>query len=1143
MGAEGLPLFIATPSAGTARYIRPAAKGRAQPRKNIMNIHKYTLPIALAALAPATAGAQLINFPMEITADGQGSETVSGTRFTVNGALAPVSIDGAHGKAWRLDGYSSFAKTTIDASKLNGKSQLTFSLWVAPESWPMMRLDENGEWFTTMAGNLRINDDNTVDTQQQSTKVAMLLPCDNAADLDDDEAAALTWFKNTYGDKGTVFTPSTLTTLSPKEYNALWIQIDRVGIGQGVDHLPAGIIDSKVIANLTNYLNTGGNIFLTKHATQLITALGRIPDQYGPHLFGDGEGGQGTDIWTTNAVIGSNCDPKYDHRSHAAFAGLEVLPANDPVDMYDHESFPLEGPGFREDHNCMWDLNSYGFGTADGQNVVDAFEKKTSSTVLSTWGHVTDYCCGGIVEFQPTADCKGRVLCIGLGTYEFNQNSGTNQYQQNTEKLTKNCIDYLAAESDYASGKGFSFQLGSRGTCMFTCFSSGFQIKVKSSAKLNRYEWNHLVAVFDGTKKKVTLYNNGTEVGSSKSAATIDCTANSFYIGKSYTDVKSDVCYLNTFNGAIDDIAVYDGVRDDIVAETTDEKPVLTYSPERYADDICRPAFHGMPTACWTNETHGAVWYGGKLHLFFQKNPNGLYLSHMNWGHIVSDDLYKWEELPMAITPGDDESSWYDMKGCWSGCVYADDELTGGKPNLFYTGVDYARAMISQATPDADDLVSWSKPSNNPVINGRPDGLSDDFRDCFVFKSNGKHYMIVGSAKDGVGVATLHRYDAATATWSNDGSIFFKGQSAGRDGTFWEMPNVTQFGDKWMFTCTPLSTDNGVRTLYWVGTIADDGTFKADSPAPLTVEMDGFSKQGYGMLSPTIFNKNGKTLMLGVVPDKLGMADTYRLGYAHAYSLPREISLASDGTLVQKPYEGLKGMRTQTAYRRDGFTLTGSQSLSPVEGRAIEISGEFTVGDDDFGFTVLGTGDKQVKITCSPSGKTVRLDMNGYDRIVQDGAFGGIYESVLPTAFVKGRTAKLTVYVDHSFIDIFVNDTYAASVRIFPTNADGIKAMAFADGSVEVNKLEAYVLDVNAVTGIGNVKTSAVSVCGGNGFVGYDNVSPGSRIEVFDIAGRLIASKVATAASGKVAVQGKGVLVVRVSGGSNGGTATFKTLA
>lgn len=297
-------------------------------------------------------------------------------------------------------------------------------------------------------GNVSEGESYKVDALQGS-KVAMLLPSDNAAELDDDELAAKNWFAKTYGENGVVFTPATLPALDPAQYSALWIQIDRVGIEYGADKLPAGIIASSVISNLSNYLKSGGNVFLTKHATQLICSLGRLDSKYAPGLFGSGEGGEGSDIWTANAVIGSNCDPKYDHRSHAAFTGMEVLPANDPVDAYDHESFPLEGPGWREDHNCMWDLNSYGFTPADGANVVEAFENKTSSTVLATWGHVTDYCCAGIVEFNPTSDIKGRMICIGQSAYEFNQNSGTNQYQQNTEKLTKNCIDYLAAQSDF----------------------------------------------------------------------------------------------------------------------------------------------------------------------------------------------------------------------------------------------------------------------------------------------------------------------------------------------------------------------------------------------------------------------------------------------------------------------------------------------------------------------------------------------------------------------------------------------------------------------------------------------------------------------------------------------------------------------
>ena len=54
--------------------------------------------------------------------------------------------------------------------------------------------------------------------------------------------------------------------------------------------------------------------------------------------------------------------------------------------------------------------------------------------------------------------------------------------------------------------------------------------------------------------------------------------------------------------------------------------------------------------------------------------------------------------------------------------------------------------------------------------------------------------------------------------------------------------------------------------------------------------------------------------MLGIVPDKLPGAENYRLGYAHTYGLPREISLDAQGNLVQKPFEGLKAMRSEVSY-------------------------------------------------------------------------------------------------------------------------------------------------------------------------------------------------------------------------------------
>ena len=279
---------------------------------------------------------------------------------------------------------------------------------------------------------------------QEPPKVGMLIAANSEAELeDDDEIAAVNWFKQTYGDKGQVLTAADAAKINPSDFPMLWIQIDRVGIGKGMNNLPACINSGSLLAKLTEYVKDGGNLLLTKHATQLVAGLGRIENKFDVTIFSDGNGGEGSDIWTTNAVIGSSCSPAYDHRGHSIFSGLEVMSKGV---QYDHESYPLEGPGMREDHNCMWVLNAYGLPTLapDAKNVVDAFERITNSTVLATWGHVTDYCCAGIVEFNPTDEYKGRIIAIGLSAYEFNQNSGINQYQKNTETLTKNSIDYLA---------------------------------------------------------------------------------------------------------------------------------------------------------------------------------------------------------------------------------------------------------------------------------------------------------------------------------------------------------------------------------------------------------------------------------------------------------------------------------------------------------------------------------------------------------------------------------------------------------------------------------------------------------------------------------------------------------------------------
>ena len=610
--------------------------------------------------------------------------------------------------------------------------------------------------------------------------------------------------------------------------------------------------------------------------------------------------------------------------------------------------------------------------------------------------------------------------------------------------------------------QGFAFQMSSQGDLRFqfgSAYADGYLFTIDGSEKLKCGQWNVLTVVLDKAGNKGTLYLNGNAIGTCRmSRSDVQHSASDFWIGKDATELKAGPFLINTFCGLMDDIAVYNSAMtaDEVAALANNTlassvAPDFNYPSSRYAESLWRPQFHGMPSGGWTNECHGMTYSDGRYHVFFQKNANGPYMARLHWGHISSENLYSWTEEPIAIAPGES----YDIKGCWSGCVFTDAQLTGGKPNIIYTAVDNAKAVMAQASPADETLADWNK--QGVIINGRPSGLSDDFRDPYFFAANGQKYIIVGTSKNGVGACTLHQYQ--NGSWTNDGSIFFHGTNANQHGTFWEMPNMTDMGNgKWLFTCTPLNTGAGVRTLCWVGSVGSDGKFVPDNAAPQFLELNGISKDGYGLLSPTIYQKDGKTLLLGIVPDKLAGSVNAEMGWAHNYSLPREISLASDGSLVQKPYSGLTGMRTETKVERT-LQLNGTESLAPVSGRQVELLGEFTVGGGEMGFRFLKKGDKGASLTYNSDNGMLTLDLTALDRTANDnGVYNGVYAVALPKKVAAGQVLKLHVFLDGSIADIFVNDTWAYSVRLFPTNAEQTEAEVFATNNTTA-KVSAWLLD------------------------------------------------------------------------------------
>ena len=636
----------------------------------------------------------------------------------------------------------------------------------------------------------------------------------------------------------------------------------------------------------------------------------------------------------------------------------------------------------------------------------------------------------------------------------------------------RNDYTTLAGTLDHEAKTGFALQLSNRGNWRFECYAaSGSEFSLEAPALLPKRQWCLLTATVDASARQLTLYLNGEQVAQTTMRRGLNLGNSSLFIGKSREDVERDGFLLNTFNGILDDLTIYDHVLSPTeIADLAQGGDVACGSRAdvstpavAFADDPLRPRFHGMPSAGWTNETHGLVYSDGQWHAFFQKNGNGPYMSRLHWGHIVSQNLYDWHELPIAIDPAEA----YDIKGCWSGCVAADEEVFGTPyPSIVYTGVDYAKASIDFATAADATLVDWQKSAGNPRIAQRPAGLSDDFRDPYFFRTEHGAYLIVGSSKDGIGCCTLHRYNAATGTWSNDGDLFFKGSSAQQCGTFWEMPNVTRIDqDRWLLTVTPQNIGDGigVRTLYWVGAIDANGKFVPSQQQawPLTVEMSGMSRDGYGMLSPSVAQHDGQTLALGIVPDKVATARNLEWGWAHCYSLPRLWTLADNDLLCQRPYPGLEAMRvSEGAYCHEGFVLDGSEVVDGITGRQVEVRATFTAGNQPFGIDLLQTADGHgLRIGYAPATGTITVDASSLERVINDaGSFRGVYSHTLRQRPAPGSDITLHAFFDGSILDLFVNDTEAASIRIFATAPEASALSLWSEAPTTVVSAEVWLL-------------------------------------------------------------------------------------
>lgn len=253
------------------------------------------------------------------------------------------------------------------------------------------------------------------------TKVGIFV--EKTTGLDDDEQAAYDWFNNEYnpghGLEKVVFTPENISNLSATDVKVLWIPINRQGDNEDVVK-PSAIYDQ--VETLKKYVQDGGNLYLTNHATLLTSAIGRIAEQYKPNTVSYGAPGNNEDPWGVNPRFAD-----MDYRGHVLYSGFVAGSKNN---LWDDNYFLNSGTS-KEDHNCLWKDFNY-------TNFISA----TNSHILGKWSNNGDTNNFGVVEFMPTENYKGTILCNGLAAYEWDCDG--NEFENNIKKFTENSISYLA---------------------------------------------------------------------------------------------------------------------------------------------------------------------------------------------------------------------------------------------------------------------------------------------------------------------------------------------------------------------------------------------------------------------------------------------------------------------------------------------------------------------------------------------------------------------------------------------------------------------------------------------------------------------------------------------------------------------------
>ncbi|NEQ96655.1 MAG: glycoside hydrolase family 32 protein, partial [Cyanothece sp. SIO2G6] len=522
--------------------------------------------------------------------------------------------------------------------------------------------------------------------------------------------------------------------------------------------------------------------------------------------------------------------------------------------------------------------------------------------------------------------------------------------------------------------------------------------------------------------------------------------------------------------------------------------------------DPLRPIYHIASPANWMNDPHGAIFYDGFYHLFYQTNPYGNNWGFISWGHVVSQDGVYWEHRPLALVPVPDG---YDEHGVFSGCcvMFPQDGSNPAtcQPTIFYTGlrrsetphrdVNLSEQSQLMATVDvsiagssdfpADRLASldrWQK-RTQPIITAQShphfqagidqstDNL-DCMRDPFVWQeADGNWYMLLGTAlrrsknsQHVEGNALLYQYQ--DDGWHCLGQ--FAQTSHGRN---WECCNYLRLGQKTdemeILIISPEYRKHDLgnprakekKFVLWAAGSTkhaltqtpqpqEKGYFLPQPDAQMGERWHVLDHGGYdGFYAATTLQHEGKTILWGWSTGG-GQPHTNWNG---VLTLPRQLEWR-DPALRMLPMPWIEDLRGALLYQNCNFILGGDQQEAHhlAAGDCVEIKAEIGLGDGD-------------GVVFSMWGDVVKVGLHCQQRTMTIHDANHCYEAPL-NRHIDLKHFVFRCFLDRSILEVFLDDVQVITRRVYPRDIHQQNIAVYAANSGDwVNVMGLKVWRMNSI--------------------------------------------------------------------------------